>query len=29
MHAETLDRLCRFFQVQPGKLMQWVPAKQS
>jgi len=26
MHAETLDRLCRFFQVQPGKLIRWVPA---
>ena len=25
MHADTLDRLCRFFKVQPGKLMQWVP----
>ncbi len=27
MHAETLDRLCRFFQVQPGKLIRWVPAR--
>lgn len=26
MHAETLDRLCEFFQVQPGKLIAWVPA---
>lgn len=25
MHAETLDRLCRFFRVQPGKLIRWVP----
>ena len=25
MHAETLDRLCEFFQVQPGRLIQWVP----
>lgn len=27
MHAETLDRLCRFFRVQPGKLIRWVPAR--
>ena len=27
MHAETLDRLCVFFRVQPGKLMQWVPGR--
>lgn len=25
LHAETLDALCRFFRVQPGKLLQWVP----
>ena len=25
LHSETLDRLCYFFQVQPGKLIQWVP----
>ena len=25
MHADTLDRLCLFFHVQPGKLMEWVP----
>ena len=25
MHADTLNRLCRFFDVQPGQLMQWVP----
>lgn len=24
LHADTLDRLCQFFQVQPGKLIQWV-----
>jgi DNA-binding Xre family transcriptional regulator len=29
LHAETLDQLCRFFQVQPGKLLQWVPADGS
>lgn len=27
MHAETLDRLCQFFHVQPGKLIRWVPAR--
>jgi DNA-binding Xre family transcriptional regulator len=26
MHAETLDRLCHFFKVQPGKLIRWVPS---
>lgn len=25
MHAETLDSLCHFFQVQPGRLLRWVP----
>jgi DNA-binding Xre family transcriptional regulator len=25
MHADTLDRLCRYFDVQPGALMEWVP----
>jgi DNA-binding Xre family transcriptional regulator len=25
LHAETLDALCRFFQLQPGKLIRWVP----
>jgi DNA-binding Xre family transcriptional regulator len=29
LHAETLDQLCRFFQVQPGRLLRWVPAKAS
>ena len=24
LHAETLNALCRFFQVQPGKLLRWV-----
>jgi DNA-binding Xre family transcriptional regulator len=27
LHAATLDHLCRFFQVQPGKLLEWVPGK--
>ena len=26
LHAETLDRLCEFFRVQPGKLIRWAPA---
>ena len=26
LHAETLDQLCRYFQVQPGKLLEWMPA---
>jgi DNA-binding Xre family transcriptional regulator len=25
LHAETLDQLCHFFHVQPGRLLQWVP----
>jgi DNA-binding Xre family transcriptional regulator len=29
LHADTLEQLCRFFQVQPGKLLQWVPANGS
>lgn len=24
LHAETLDALCDFFQVQPGRLIEWV-----
>jgi putative transcriptional regulator len=27
LHADTLDRLCAFFDVQPGELLQWVPGK--
>jgi DNA-binding Xre family transcriptional regulator len=29
LHADTLDRLCRFFRVQPGKLIQWLPRKRG
>jgi DNA-binding Xre family transcriptional regulator len=29
LHAETLDQLCRFFKVQPGRLLRWVPAQAS
>lgn len=25
LHAETLDALCRFFHLQPGALLEWVP----
>lgn len=25
LHAGTLDALCRFFHLQPGKLLHWVP----
>lgn len=25
LHADTLNALCGFFQVQPGALLQWVP----
>lgn len=25
LHAETLDRLCTYFEVQPGKLLTWLP----
>jgi len=25
LHAKTLDALCRFFHLQPGTLLEWVP----
>ncbi len=25
LHAETLDELCAFFHMQPGRLLVWVP----
>ena len=28
LHADTLDRLCTFFQVQPGALLEWTPGKR-
>ena len=28
LHADTLDRLCAFFEVQPGELLEWVPPKR-
>ena len=27
LHADTLDRLCEYFHVQPGALLEWIPAK--
>ena len=29
LNADTLDRLCAFFQVQPGELLEWSPAARS
>jgi Cro/C1-type HTH DNA-binding domain len=29
LHANTLDRLCAFFKVQPGELLRWTPAKSG
>jgi DNA-binding Xre family transcriptional regulator len=29
LHAETLDRLCEFFHVQPGRILEWVPPTRS
>jgi DNA-binding Xre family transcriptional regulator len=28
LHADTLDRLCKFFKLQPGALLEWTPAKR-
>ena len=28
LHADTLERLCTFFNVQPGQLLQWVPPRR-
>jgi DNA-binding Xre family transcriptional regulator len=28
LHADTLDRLCTFFEVQPGELLEWIPVKR-
>ena len=25
LHADTLDRLCTFFNVKPGELLEWHP----
>ncbi len=26
LHTETLDELCIFFRLQPGKLLEWIPS---
>lgn len=28
LNADTLDRLCTFFEVQPGALLEWVPSSR-
>jgi DNA-binding Xre family transcriptional regulator len=28
LHADTLERLCVFFKVQPGQLLTWVPQRR-
>jgi DNA-binding Xre family transcriptional regulator len=28
LQADTLERLCAFFKVQPGALLEWVPDKR-
>lgn len=29
LHADTLERLCRFFKVQPGRLLEWTPSNHQ
>ena len=29
LHADTLDRLCTFFKVAPGALLEWSPSKED
>jgi DNA-binding Xre family transcriptional regulator len=29
LHADTLERLCEFFQLQPGELLRWTPGGQN
>lgn len=29
LHADTLDRLCSFFKVAPGALLEWSPTKTN
>jgi DNA-binding Xre family transcriptional regulator len=28
LHSDTLNRLCTFFDVQPGALLEWVSGKR-
>jgi DNA-binding Xre family transcriptional regulator len=29
LHADTLDKLCAFFKVPPGALLEWTPSKRN
>ena len=29
LHADTLERLCDFFEVQPGELLRWTPGRNG
>ncbi len=29
LHADTLERLCEFFQLQPGELLRWTPGSSN
>jgi DNA-binding Xre family transcriptional regulator len=29
LERETINRLCEFFRVQPGELIEWVPDNQE
>ena len=29
LHADTLERLCEFFQVQPGELLRWTGGRTA
>jgi DNA-binding Xre family transcriptional regulator len=29
LHADTLDKLCAFFKVSPGALLEWTPSKSN
>jgi DNA-binding Xre family transcriptional regulator len=29
LHADTLDKLCTFFKVPPGALLEWSPTKTN
>jgi DNA-binding Xre family transcriptional regulator len=28
LHADTLDRLCAYFDVQPGAILEWSPGRR-
>lgn len=29
LHAKTLESLCRFFRLQPGRLLEWIPGPRA